>query len=117
MATIDDGFRFTTWWGIGDAWKAKTTYNSSDSDNNRFYVGGSSTRGRTRLSFTIPTSYSNPTSLIIGLRPDSEATISYMRALLTTNGNLDSNADNWASASILATSYFYSDAACTTRIT
>lgn len=117
MATIDDAFRFTTWWGIGDAWKAKTTYNSADSDNNRFYVGGSSTRGRTRLSFTIPTSYSNPTSLIIGLRPDSEATISYMRALLTTNGNLDSNADNWASASILATSYFYSDSACTTRIT
>lgn len=117
MATIDDAFRFTTWWGIGDAWKAKTTYNSADSDNNRFYVGGSSTRGRTRLSFTIPTSYSNPTSLVIGLRPDSEATISYMRALLTTDGSLDSDADKWASASILATSYFYSDVACTTRIT
>ena len=59
MAIIDDGFRFNTWWGIGDAWSAKTTYGTTDSDNNRFYVGGSSTRGRTRLGFTIPTSYAN----------------------------------------------------------
>lgn len=117
MATIDDGFRFNTWWGIGDAWSAKTTYGTTDSDNNRFYVGGSSTRGRTRLGFTIPTSYTGPTSLIIGMRPDETATISYMRAFLTTNGSISSDADVWASASILASSYFYSDINCTSRIT
>lgn len=117
MATIDDGFRFNTWWGIGDAWSAKTTYGTTDSDNNRFYVGGSSTRGRTRLGFTIPTSYTGPTELIIGMRPDETATISYMRAFLTTNGSINSDADVWASASILASSYFYSDINCTSRIT
>ena len=117
MATIDDGFRFNTWWGIGDAWSAKTTYGTTDSDNNRFYVGGSITRGRTRLGFTIPTSYTGPTSLIIGMRPDETATISYMRAFLTTNGSISSDADVWASASILASSYFYSDINCTSRIT
>ena len=117
MATIDDGFRFNTWWGIGDAWKAKTTYGTTDKDANRFYVGGSSTRGRSRLGFTIPTSYTGPTSLIIGMRPDETATISYMRAFLTTNGSISSDADVWASASILASSYFYSDINCTSRIT
>lgn len=117
MATIDDGFRFNTWWGIGDAWSAKTTYGTTDNDENRFYVGGSSTRGRTRLGFTIPTSYSRPTELIIGMRPDETATISYMRAFLTTNGSISSDADAWASASILASSYFYSDINCTNRIT
>ena len=117
MAIIDDGFRFNTWWGIGDAWAAKTTYGTTDSDNNRFYVGGSSTRGRTRLGFTIPTSYTGPTSLIIGMRPDETATISYMRAFLTTNGSISSDADVWASTSILASSYFYSDINCTNRIT
>lgn len=117
MATIDDGFRFNTWWGIGDAWSAKTTYGTTDKDENRFYVGGSSTRGRTRLGFTIPTSYTGPTSLVIGMRPDETATISYMRAFLTTNGSISSDADVWASASILASSYFYSDINCTSRIT
>ena len=117
MATIDDGFRFNTWWGIGDAWSAKTTYGTTDKDENRFYVGGSSTRGRTRLGFTIPTSYTGPTELVIGMRPDETATISYMRAFLTTNGNISSDADVWASASILASSYFYSDINCTSRIT
>ena len=117
MATIDDGFRFNTWWGIGDAWGAKTTYGTTDSDNNRFYVGGSVTRGRTRLGFTIPTSYTGPTELVIGMRPDETATISYMRAFLTTNGSISSDADVWASASILASSYFYSDINCTNRIT
>lgn len=117
MATIDDGFRFNTWWGIGDAWTAKTTYGTTDSDENRFYVGGSSTRGRTRLGFTIPTSYTSPTQLIISIRPDETATISYMRAFLTTNGSISSDADKWASASILASSYFYSDMNCTSRIT
>lgn len=117
MSVINDGFRFNTWWGIGDAWSAKTTYGTTDNDENRFYVGGTSTRGRTRLGFTIPTSYAGPTELIIGMRPDQTSTISYMRALLTTNGSVDSNADNWASTSILASSYFYSDQNCTTRIT
>lgn len=117
MAIIDDGFRFNTWWGIGDAWAAKTTYGTTNSDENRFYIGGSSTRGRSRLGFTIPTSYTGATSLIIGMRPDETATISYMRALLTIDGSISSNADIWASASILASSYFYSDINCTKRIT
>lgn len=117
MATIDDGFRFNTWWGIGDAWSAKTIYGTTDKDENRFYVGGSSTRGRARLGFTIPTSYTGATSLIIGMRPDETATISYMRAFLTTNSSISSDADEWASASILASSYFYSDTNCTKRIT
>lgn len=115
MATTS--LTFNTEWGLGDAWTNKTTYNVSNSDNNSFYVGRDSGKNyRSRLTFTIP-SNTNATSLVIGFLPVGTATLSYMKCHLTTS-NVTSDADVWASsASILASSYFYSDKACTKQVT
>lgn len=105
-------------YGIGDAWNAFTTTDSNNGDYNRFFIGGSSTRGRTRFKVTIPSSLAGvPTKIVIGMKTDEDnCTPGKMRSYLSTNASVDSGVDNWISAgAILKTSYWYSDKACTTR--
>ena len=105
-------------YGSGYAWQAFTTTGSNNGDNNRFYIGGTSTRGRTRFKVTIPPDLVGvPNAIVIGMKCDEEnCTPGKMRAYLSTNANVDSDVENWISAkAILQTSYWYTDQNFTSR--
>lgn len=105
-------------YGSGYAWLPFTTTGSNDGDNNRFYIGGSDTRGRTRFKVTIPSDLVGvPNAIVIGMKCDEEnCTPGKMRAYLSTNADVDSDIENWISAkAILQTSYWYTDDTFTTR--
>lgn len=105
-------------YGQGNAYNAFTTSSGNNGDYNRFYIGGSSTRGRTRFKVTIPSSLvGTPTRIVIGMITDEDnCTPGRMRAYLSTMANVDSDVDHWIDyGAILQTSYWYTDQACTSR--
>lgn len=96
-----------SWYTQGAAaWANETSQSTVNSDSNRWYVGGSSTNGRTRLAFTTP-NVSNISKLIVAFYPDDTFTPEYTRCFLSKTASSTSDSDYITD--IIATSYIWSD--------
>lgn len=110
-STISSRYGTYNGWEFGGAW---TTYNntSGNNDANRFYIGPvNGYNCRAVLRFTTP-NVSNIKKIVIGVKADYAITPLYTRGYLNST-LLDPNTANWSGT----LSYYYTDAAATTRFT
>lgn len=109
-STIGSKYGTYTNWDFGSS--SWTTYNSSNNDNNRFYIGPvNSYNCRAVLRFTTP-NVSNIKKIVIGVKADQSITPLYTRGYLNST-LLSPDTSNWSGT----LSYYYTDTAATTRFT
>lgn len=107
-----------SWYSNGaGSWTCNTIQTSTNSDNNRWYVGGDEASARTKFSFTTPSGASIGTvsKIIFKFYVDDGFYPNYTRAFLSTSSTSNSNTSNITN--VLGTSYIYKDENKTTRFT
>lgn len=110
-STIGSKYGTYTNWDYGSS--SWTTYNSSNNDANRFYIGTGSFSYNMRAVLKITTpNVTNIKKIVIGVKADSAITPLYTRGYLNST-LLDPNTKNWSGT----LSYYYTSAAATTRFT
>lgn len=123
MATLNLSTYVKSQYGSGYGWSAATTYGSANTDNNSFYVGGSDSHYRARLSFTIPSDadIAQSEKLVLCLKGFGQngGTLwtQRTRGYLSTTNLSSSDYSQWDTLANPVLSYLYKDAAGTSRIT